>query len=154
MIQLFFHCNIFMSDKLLEENLLINMQLLKKKGYLDDVADVDDEGVRDGPDAHPLAVGSAADVEAADIVLVEHGERAGVLVAADAEGEVGARAGRLVVEADEGGLVVLEEAMEAVGSQAEAPRDQLQQLERQLLHRFAVLLHCLPAQEFDEVELN
>jgi hypothetical protein len=59
-----------------------------------------------------------------------------------------------VVEPDEGGLVVLEEAMEAVGSQAEAPGDQLQQLERQLLHRFAVLLHCLPAQEFDEVELN
>ena len=112
--------------------------------YLDDVADVDDEGVGDRLDADPLAVGAPPDVEPADVVLVQDGQGPGVLVPAHAQGEVGARARRVVVQPDEGGLVP-EEAVQPVGPQVQAPGDQLQYLERQLLHCFRVLLQRLSA---------
>nr|ACR33882.1 unknown [Zea mays] len=115
--------------------------------YLDEVADVDDERVGHGPDADPLAVGAPPDVEPPDVVLVQDGQGAGVLVPPHAEGQVGARARRVVVQPDEGRLV-LEEAVQPVGPQLQAPGDQLQQLERQLFHRFRVLLQRLSAETY------
>jgi hypothetical protein len=71
--------------------------------HLHGVADVDDEGTGDTPDADPLIVGVPVppDVEPADAVPGSSGLR--VLVRAHAERELRARAVRVVVEAEECG---------------------------------------------------
>jgi hypothetical protein len=106
------------------------MEGLDRQGtHLNDVADVDDERATNRLHAHPLAVGSPPHFEPADVVVLEQdGQGAAVLVAAEAEREVGPRAGRVPVDPHVRCLVVSEEAVQAVRSQVQAPSDQLQQL--------------------------
>jgi hypothetical protein len=99
------------------------------------VSDVDDEGAGVGADGEPAAGGE--DLQAADVVLVEDGERGGVAMRAGAERLVGTLAGRVVVEAHDG-VVPLEESPEVGAPHAEARPQHLHDLQRQPAHLRAV----------------
>ena len=55
-------------------------------------ADIDDEGAGDELDVGPLAAGGPPDVEPANVVLVQDGQRPEVLVPPHAQRELRARA--------------------------------------------------------------
>nr|ACN35682.1 unknown [Zea mays] len=101
------------------------------------VADVDDHGAWDGPDGAPLAVHQ--DLQPADVVLQEDGQRRGVAVRARAQRALRHRARRVVV-APHDGAAVLEELPVVAALHAQAQLQQLHDRQRQLLHLLAVPL--------------
>lgn len=113
--------------------------------YLKKVSDVDDEGAGDGLDGDPA--GALHELQAADVVLAEHGEEVAVGVRDQAEGVVrweGAR--RVAVQPEEARRVVapLRESL-AGGVAQEALRQHARQRPGQPRHRVRHLPRHVPA---------
>jgi hypothetical protein len=67
--------------------------------YLEEVSDVDDESAGDGLDGHPGA--ALHKLQAADLILAEHGEEVAVRVRHQPEGVRGEGARRVPVQPEE-----------------------------------------------------
>ena len=117
--------------------------------YLEEVPDVDDEGAGDWLDGHPPG-GALHELQAADVVLAEHGEEVAVGVRHQAEGGAvrirrgGAR--RVPVQPEEARRLVapLREALPG-GAGAEGLGEHARQRAGQLRHRARHLPRHVPA---------
>jgi hypothetical protein len=115
--------------------------------YLDLVADVDDEGVGDGFDDDPLAVG-APYLQALDVVVhQQHGHAAGVGVPRYAQRQLWLRALRVEVDpqARPFAAVSAERRLQSPGFQPQPAGEQPHHPPAQLQHFLAVLLRCPPS---------
>lgn len=87
--------------------------------HLNDVSDIDDVRIWDWFDPDPLTIGLPLHVKSTNIILREDSESSGVLVGTNAKSELRCRAKRVVVEANEAGLV-FEEAIQPFCRQIQA----------------------------------
>lgn len=116
--------------------------------YLEEVPDVDDEGAGDGLDGHPP--GALHELQAADVVLAEHGEEVAVGVRHQAEGVRGHRARRVPVQPEEARRLVAPLGREPLRRRPAPPRQErlrehARQRAGQLRHRDRHLPRHVPA---------
>jgi hypothetical protein len=115
--------------------------------YLDLVSDVYDEGVGDGVDGDPLAVGPP-DLQAPDVVVYEqHGHAAGVRVRRHAQRQLRLRAPGVEVDPHARPLAAsaAERVLHPAGFQPQPARQLPHHPASQLEHLFAVFLCRVPA---------
>lgn len=73
--------------------------------HLNNVTNIDDKRVGGGLDPDPLAIRWPPDIETPNTILIQNSQCSRVLVAADTKSKIWGGAWRVVVEADEAGLI-------------------------------------------------